>query len=180
MLSALKTLFSPSPLREQAHDAYVLLVRQSRQPFFYKEYEVPDTVDGRFDVMALHLFMVIHRLRSETEKEAGEFIRALTEVFFADMDRSLREMGVGDTGISRRIKNMAQAFYGRLTVYEQSFTDPDKLAESLTRNLYRGTEKSPEIILAVIAYMQRTVTALSQQPAEAILSGRLNFLDGNF
>lgn len=177
MLKALKHLFSPAEFKAEAHAAYVQLVAQSRKPFFYQAYRVPDTVDGRFDVMALHLFMVIHRLRGEVAPETGEFIRVLSEVFFADMDRSLREMGVGDTGVSHRIKKMAQAFYGRLQVYEQSLLKHDMLTESLKRNLYRGSDVDQETLKQVADYIDRNLTHLVQQNVDDILRGSVNFLD---
>ena len=177
MLSSLKKIFSPSPFRQQAHGAYLALVTQSRKPFFYKEAGVPDSIDGRFDVMALHLFLVIHRLRGETLSDADEFIRVLSEVFFADMDRSLREMGVGDTGVSSRIKKMAGAFYGRLQAYEESFDNAEAFAESLGRNLYRGEAADAETLERMADYVRRNAGHLKTQATEQLLSGRVDFLD---
>src|SRR5437868_5606477 len=113
LASALKRLFSPDPAHYKAHAAYLQLVTQARQPMFYSEWKVEDTLDGRFDIILLHLYLLIFRCEKETGNPAAPlFVRALSEIFFADMDRSLREMGVGDTGISKHVKKMVQAFYG--------------------------------------------------------------------
>src|SRR5260370_325170 len=109
MLSALKSLLTPSPLHQQPHTAYLRIVAQSRHPIFYSTWQVEDSIDGRFDVIVLHMFLVLSRC-----EEDAAFCRMLSEIFFSDMDRSLREMGVGDTGVGIRVKKMAQAFYGRL------------------------------------------------------------------
>lgn len=175
MLSAIKSLFSPAPYQPEAHAAYVTLVTQARQPFFYEDYAVPDTIDGRFDVVVLHLFLVIHRLRREPALAAGEFARALQEAFFADMDRSVREMGVSDTGVGKRVKQMAQAFYGRLQAYEQAINNPDAFKESLKRNLYRNMDIAPKHVREMADYCAHIVDLLKTQDAQTILQGTLRF-----
>jgi cytochrome b pre-mRNA-processing protein 3 len=175
MLSALTSLFSRPLFQQEAHEAYASLVASARRPFFYTEGGVPDTLDGRFDVIVLHLFLLIHRLRPETKEGVPEFLRALQEAFFADMDRSVREMGVSDTGVGKRIKQMAQAFYGRIQAYEQSFADPDSFEQSLRRNLYRGALPPAAAVSDVSAYCRRALLALEgQRPAEMIC-GRVHF-----
>lgn len=175
MFSAIKSIFSSPPHQNEAHSAYVAIVTQSRQPFFYKECAVADTVDGRFDVVVLHMFLVIHRLRREPSLAAGEFARALQEVFFADMDRSVREMGVSDTGVGKRVKAMAQAFYGRLHAYEQSLSNADAFKQSLKHNLYRDAEIAPEPLKEIVKYAQQMGELLKKQDAEAIIRGQLRF-----
>jgi cytochrome b pre-mRNA-processing protein 3 len=93
---------------------YGAAVAQARNPAFYVECRVPDTLDGRFDLIVLHLCLLIRRLRREGETGAT-LAQALFDTTFDDMDRSLREMGVGDLGVGRRVKAMASAFYGRAT-----------------------------------------------------------------
>ncbi len=176
ILRALKNILSTDSLVREAHAAYAQLVGQSRQPQFYSEYGVEDTVDGRFDVILLHMFLVIHRLRGEQGDEAGHFIRALSETFFSDMDRSLREMGVGDTGVGVRIKKMAQAFYGRMQHYEQSVHNPEAFAESLKRNLYRGNDVSADTLARMAGYVQRNAAHLQTQSLDAISGGTMTFL----
>ncbi len=150
MLQSLKRLFTPDPLKQSAHDAYVHIVTQARQPVFYKDWHVPDTLDGRFDVIVLHLFLVL----AVHEKEK-DFCRHLTELFFADMDRSLREMGASDTGVGIRVKNMAQAFYGRLAAYAETIDNETLLGEAIVRNVWREKPVGAEDAAALAGYMQR-------------------------
>ena len=173
MLAALKSFFGPFPITEQAHAAYVRIVSQSRNQKFYTDFGVADTIDGRFDVIVLHLSLVLNRLKSE--QQMGEFKRVLQEVFFADMDRSLREMGVTDTGVGKRIKKMTQAFYGRLQTYEIAFDDEKLLAEALSRNLYRGIIVSETVSSAIANYIQRTRSYLETQPVDAFTAATFNF-----
>lgn len=178
MLRALKRLFTPDPVKQQAHDAYLHIVTQARRPVFYADWKVDDTVDGRFDVILLHLFLVIARLEAETvTPRIQDFIRILSEVFFADMDRSLREMGSSDTGVGIRIKKMAQAFYGRLKAYSDSMDDDAAFAEALKRNAYREQPVADDAVSALAAYMQRNRIALRAQPAEALMQGSVVFTD---
>jgi cytochrome b pre-mRNA-processing protein 3 len=175
MLNALKLFFQPS-LKHEAHAAYVQLVEQARNPWFYENQAVPDTLDGRFDVIILHIFLLVHRLRREQSDNAALFVRAVSEVFFADMDRSLREMGVGDTGISHRIKKMVSAFYGRLQAYEQSVINPEQFRQSLQRNLYRETPVESKNLQELDDYIRRNIAHLDQQITANILKGELTFL----
>lgn len=169
--SALKKLFSPDPYQLPAHEAYVALVSASRQPFFYAQAGVADTIDGRFDVIALHVFLLTQRLKHT----APEFARALWEAFFSDMDRSLREMGASDTGIGKRIKKMVQAFYGRMEHYEKTFGDEEAFKEALIRNLYRGADVSAEQIAQVVGYMQRNAAHVAAQDEALLVQGKVSF-----
>ncbi len=178
MLTSLKKLFSPAPFTEEAHSCYVTLVAQSRKPWFYANQAVPDTVDGRFDVIILHLFLIIHRLRGEQNEDAAHFARALSEVFFSDMDRNIREMGSTDTGVGKRIKNMAQAFYGRLHAYESGMLSAGTLRAALKQNLYRAEGSTTESQLAEMeSYMKRNRDALAAQPVSELLAGNFYFVD---
>ena len=87
MLSALKQIFSPSASRQRAHDAYLRIVAQARQPVFYRDWQVEDSLDGRFDMIVLHLYLVLARCEGAASEEARQFHQSLSEVFFADMDR---------------------------------------------------------------------------------------------
>lgn len=176
MLNALKRLFSIGPLQE-AHHAYIGIVNQARQPHFYERYHVADTLDGRFDVIALHLSLAVDSLRHHGTPESLEFSRVLMEVFFSDMDRSLREMGVGDTGISHRIRKMAQALYGRLKAYEDNLQDEQALKQALARNLYRGGPADESALAALASYMQRNSAQLRSPDAIArLIGGEISFI----
>jgi cytochrome b pre-mRNA-processing protein 3 len=169
--SILKKIFAPDPLQLPAHNAYIALVNQARKAFFYQEYGVCDNLDGRFDVIVLHMFLLTRRLKAE----APEFLRALWEVFFSDMDRSLREMGASDTGIGKRVKKMVQAFYGRIDSYEKTLTDDAQFKEALCRNLYRGAEVNDLQLESLAAYVKRNLEYLQKQEVSSITGGDLSF-----
>jgi len=174
--SSLKRLFTPDASTQQAHQAYVQIVAQARKPVFYADWQVPDTLDGRFDIILLHLFLVVSRCEAEGS-HTQRFIRHLSEVFFADMDRSLREMGASDTGVGLRIKNMAQAFYGRLKAYGSAIGDEAALVEALQRNAYREQPVPGHAIKALAAYVRRNHQALQAQSVEALIQGNIIFAD---
>jgi cytochrome b pre-mRNA-processing protein 3 len=147
--------------REEMVDAlYAKAVAQARQPVFYAEREVPDTVDGRFDLLVLHVFLLLHRLGAEG-KATKKLAQGLFDLMFADMDRSLREMGVSDMRVGKKVKEMARAFYGRVDAYEPVLGDLAKLEEALARNLYRGVEVRPASLAAMAHYIQKQVAALA-------------------
>lgn len=152
-------------------DLYRSCVEQSRQVAFYETLGVPDTIDGRFDLLLLHVFIVMFRIDSEKRLK-----QQLFDLMFADMDRSLREMGVGDMSISRKIKPMISAFYGRGQAYQKALAESDDvLAATLERNLYGTVKVSPENLQQMTGYVRRTIAKLKAQPLEAICAGQLAF-----
>ena len=131
----------PDPARHAAEELYAVVVAQARRPEFYRDLGVPDTVDGRFELVALHTFLALRRLRSKANAAGAR--QALVEVFVDDMDASLREMGAGDLGVGRRVKTMAQALYGRIAAYEAGLAGSEQaLVEALRRNVF-GTAAGP-------------------------------------
>lgn len=174
MITALfKKVFTPSSSQQSAYLAYCALVEQSRKPFFYNEGGVEDSIDGRFDVIVLHMFLLTQRL----QKESPEFLRNVWEAFFYDMDRNLREMGVSDTGVGKRIKKMVQAFYGRMDVYEKSVSNTEEFKESLVRNLYRDKEIRADKIDKIVEYVKRNIEYFQEQSITDIESGKILFRD---
>lgn len=163
-----------SPQTAAAH-LYAAAVEQARRVEFYRGCAVPDSLDGRFEMVALHTFLVLHRLADEPP-EARDLAQALFDRFFADMDRSLREMGVGDMGIGRRIQQMAQGFYGRMAAYREAIAGDDAdLADALRRNVY-GTLRDAEVpVERMTAYVRQAVAALAAQPAADLAAGRVVF-----
>lgn len=162
-----------------AHELYVILAGQARQPVFYRDGGVPDSLDGRFDMLALHLFLVLRRLSGAQSGSAeAELAQQLFDVMFGDMDRSLREMGVGDLTVGKRIRAMSEAFYGRVEAYEaglQASGEDTLLMDALARNLYRGNPPAPAVLARMAAYMRDVAVVLAQQADEDFLAGRLNF-----
>ncbi|MBM3504817.1 MAG: ubiquinol-cytochrome C chaperone [Alphaproteobacteria bacterium] len=154
---------------------YEAVVRQARQPAFYAECGVADTLDGRFDMIVLHAVLVIARL----QPHAGlprELAQALFDHLFTDMDHSLREIGAGDMGIAPRIKKMARAFYGRAQAYQEGLAQGDAaLSEALLRNLFRGEDPGAPRRTALTAYVRREHDALSRQSLDRFLAGEVQF-----
>ena len=139
---------------------YAKAVAQARQPVFYTRLSVPDTIDGRFDLLSLHMFLLLHRLGGEGT-DAKALSQGLFDLMFNDMDRSLREMGVSDMSVGKRVKEMARALYGRIDAYEPVLDDRDQLAQALARNLYRGADVADGHALTVARYVQNQVTSLA-------------------
>jgi cytochrome b pre-mRNA-processing protein 3 len=171
----LASLFRRNRQRDAAIDLYGAIVEQARQPAFFARHGVPDTVDGRFELIALHAFLVLNRLKADRQQTA-ELGQALFDAMFADMDRGLREMGVGDLSVGRHVKGMAQSFYGRVVAYEHGLAaDEAALAEALTRNLYGTVAPRADDAEALAAYMRQCVAALAVQPVDVFLTGQARF-----
>jgi cytochrome b pre-mRNA-processing protein 3 len=158
-----------------ARDLYGRIVAAARQPAFYRELGVPDSIDGRFEMIALHLFLVLHRLKQAGEPAAAALAQALFDMAFADMDASLREMGAGDLGVGRRVKQMATGFYGRAAAYEEGLAGAAGLEEALRRNLYGTIDPAPAELAAMARYLRAAVESLARQPAAALGQGRVDF-----
>jgi len=160
-----------------AMELYSSVIAQARQPYFYTDLAVPDTPDGRYDMIMIHAFLLLHRLKRDLPN-TKEISQALFDIMFEDMDKSLREMGAGDVGIGRRIKEMAKAFYGRIAAYDEGLNrDDDSLDIALQRNVYRQSSVKNEQVSALGSYIRREAVNLSDQPTEALLCGRLSFAD---
>lgn len=140
--------------KEIAFRLYTQISEKSRQPIFYTQMGVPDTIDGRFDMLLIELFLLIYRFKKEFktvhEKEAIKINQAVFDLTFIDMDQNLRQIGIGDSGVPRHIKNMAKAFYGRATVYQDGIERQDDkkiLINALMRNLYAHNKDKDKIAL---------------------------------
>lgn len=159
-----------------ADPLYASIVAQARQPVFYLDFAVADTLDGRFDMIVLHLALVIARLKEGDEAARGA-ARDVAETFFADMDRSLREMGIADLKVPKKVREMANAFYGRLTAYEEALATEgaDRLAEALNRNIYAG-ENHP-CAAALAGYVRDSADRLAGLPAGEVARATALWLD---
>jgi len=160
---------------ESARRLYAALVRQARQPGFYTVCGVPDTVDGRFDMILLHAFLLLRRLKREHAR-SRDLGQAVFDLMFADMDENLREMGVGDLAVGKRIKGMAQAFYGRIAAYEAGLAAADESLDlALRRNLYRKAAPADAAVALVVDYLRREAAALDAEPLDSFLTGQVRF-----
>lgn len=170
-------LFKRRRWTDAADAVYAGVVRQARRPEFYTRLGVADTVDGRFDLIVLHAALVIRRLTAEGGS-GPEVAQAVFDRMFVDMDRSLREMGVGDLSVGKHVKGMAKAFYGRAAAYEQGLAEGRAVLEgALRRNLYRKMEPSDAQVAALAAYIEAQAEAVGRQPFERILQGAPGFTE---
>jgi cytochrome b pre-mRNA-processing protein 3 len=174
IIGVLASLFRSNPRRGAVDAVYREIVERARAPIFYTEWGVPDTLDGRFELLALHAFLVLNRLKRD-HASTEVFAQDLFDAMFADLDRALREMGVGDLGVGRRVKEMATGFYGRIVAYDQGITDPAVLGAALRRNLYGTTEPSAAQLARAAEYVRRQAAALAAEPVATLLAGKIEF-----
>jgi cytochrome b pre-mRNA-processing protein 3 len=162
-------------IRDAAALAYGRVVEQARQPVFFAGYGVPDTLDGRYELICLHAFLYLYRLKADRPRSA-ELSQAFFDAMFADLDRALREMGTGDLSVGKHVKRMARAFYGRIRAYQDGIEGADSaLAAALERNLFGTVPGSSPQIAGIAEYVQAAVGGLARQPAAELLSGRVRF-----
>ena len=133
------SLFRKDPRRTTIAALYTRIATASRAPGLYAALGIPDTLEGRFEALSLHMVLALRALRG-LPHPADEVAKDLTDAFFRDMDASLREMGVGDTVVPKRMKKVAASFYGRAHAYDAPLDAADEagLAEALGRNTYGG------------------------------------------
>lgn len=139
---------------------YGMIVTQAREPLFYRDLGVPDTVNGRFDLLLLHLWMVLHHLRSLADGPA--LSQALFDHFCLDMDANLREMAVGDLAVPKKMQRLGEAFYGRSAAYDRALTDStEALARAIDRNVLDG--KSIAGARRLAAYTRAVLASLESE-----------------
>jgi cytochrome b pre-mRNA-processing protein 3 len=161
-----------APSRGTIEGIYGMIVTQAREPLFYRDLGVPDTVNGRFDVLVLHLWMVLRRLKPV---EGGEgFSQALFDRFCDDMDGNLREMGVGDLTVPKRMQAFGEAFYGRTAAYDLALAAGlEPLAQALCKNILNGEAIEKARILA--SYAEAAIAALAGFDEAALRGGLWKF-----
>ena len=173
----LRRLLSRSRFDEPTHKLYDALVAQARRPIFYSDLGVPDSLDGRFEMTVLHALLLMRRLR-RIEGKGHAAAQSLFDLMFADFDRALRELGVGDLSVGPRIKKMGQAFYGRAAALDAALV-PDMNSEALRAVLQRNSYGTVETSEGQLDAMQRYVMAqeqnLSGQDDAALLAGEVDF-----
>ena len=157
--------------RDVPYEIYGNLVARARNPVLFRDLCVPDTINGRFDMMVMHVFVLSHRL-----KDAGDACRELSQglfdAFLLDMDRGMREEGVGDTSVPKKLKKMTQVYYGRLRAYEKPLEEANSpaLAEIINRNIF--TDKhNDECANALACYLLNLHAHIEALSVEDILNG---------
>lgn len=166
----LKRLFKPRPALTAGRELYARVVAQARVPGLYTDLGVPDTVEGRFELYSLHTYLLLERLKGQGT-QAAETAQALFDTYLSGLDNALRELGVGDTVVGKRMRKLGEAFYGRVHSYEAALAAlPDRtvLEALIARTVYAGTDGAQTQRLADYVVAQRA--ALAEQHLESILA----------
>ncbi len=160
--------------REAYLCVYVQIVKQARQKALYEIIGIKDDFDGRFEALVLHMILVLHRLQKEEQTQRRTVGQELFNIFFSDMDQVLREMGVGDLSVSKKIKKMAEAFYGRLDAYNKAFSSAkdQNIIDCVQRNFFPNevTDKVENTVKRLAFYVVEMLQYLEEKPSEDILS----------
>jgi len=172
----LRRFLRDEQLESAAAHLYGRFASQARLPDFYLSLGVPDTVDGRFEMVALHAFLIFRRLKGQGA-EIDRLAQATYDVMFKEMDLALRELGAADLGVGRRIKHMTEALNGRIQAYETGLaaTDDGQLQEALARNLYGTVTPDKASLAAMAGYLRDNAVALESQETGKIIAGEIAF-----
>ena len=158
---------------------YTAIMKQARKPALYGPKGANDDFDGRFEILVMHIYLVLRRLKADGQGRHGAG-QVIFDLFFRDMDQAMREMGVGDLSVSKKIKKMAEAFYGRVAAYDEVMDDGrDKLTSVIHRNLFAEAEGDDNLLRAraLAKYMTDMDISLSQLPLNQLLSRDIFLFD---
>lgn len=159
----------PAPLRGTIEAIYGMIVAQAREPLFYRDLAAPDTVNGRFDMLLLHLWMVLRQMNPKDELSQGLF-----DKFCSDMDDNLRELGTSDMKVAKKMREFGDAFYGRTGAYDVALgAGREPLAAALSKNIYNGMNIENARRLAV--YVEAANAHLATLDQITLTSGAWHF-----
>ncbi len=165
-----------SARRRVASELYGAAVAAARAPAFYSAYGVADTMEGRYEMIVLHVVLLLFVLRG-AEKDKMRLAQALVDFMAADLDRSIRELGVGDLSVSRFMKRLGEGLFGRAAAYEAALRgEQAALAEVLLRNVYNGADPGQGVLAGLADHVQIQCRHLAGQLLAAIVGGRVDFL----
>jgi cytochrome b pre-mRNA-processing protein 3 len=172
----LEFLNARTDIRRKAGEIYGAIVTQARRPAFYAELGVPDTPSGRYEMVVLHLFLVLERL-GHAPGDARDLPRLLVEAFIADMDDSLREMATGDLSVPKKVRRAATGLYERSMAYRAGLADggDTELRQVLVEHVCTGADAAHVDDLA--NYVRTAWMAMSAAPVGNIVAARLAFVD---
>ncbi len=150
---------------------YEALTSAARIPLLYSEFGVPDTVMGRYEMLSIVMILFFRRT-AKSSTSGQELAQEIVDVFFQDLDHSIRELGIGDQGVPKRMKKLAGMFYGRLEAYARALDagDVDELAKSLARNIYPESQSAPDME-RLAAWMVEAERHLAATPEDDITRG---------
>ncbi len=169
----LQRLFAPRPARTAGRALYLAASRQARQAVFYRSLAVADSVEGRFELYSLHVSLLVLRLKGHGPR-AAETAQHLFDAYVKSLDDALREMGVSDVTVGKKMRKLGSAFYGRMRSYEEAvgaLPETAPLEALLTRTVLEG--RSPEAMGLLAAYVSRAAETLARQPLKELLEGRV-------
>ena len=173
----LKRLFRPHPSQDVGRALYASVVEQSRLPSLYERLGAPDTVEGRFEIYTLHVVLLLDRL-SQPGEEAKAASQALFDTYVKALDHALREMGVGDLSVGKKMRKLGEAFYGRVKNYDEAFAalpDTGALEDLLKRTVYADVDVAVAQPQALGAYVTAQREHLAAKPLEGFLQGRADW-----
>jgi len=167
---------STSP-RRVAAALYSEVVTVARAPAFYAELGVPDTIEGRYEMIVLHVVLLLRRLRAPGANQK-RLAQALIDFMAADLDRSIRELGVGDMSVGKFMKRLGQGLYGRAAAYDGALDNSDApaLEEAILRNIFDGYDPGDRILATFARYVQTQNDHLAGLSIEPIAAGHVDFL----
>lgn len=171
------SMFRRRPFERTGFELYGAAVAAARAPALFAALGIPDTVEARFDVISLHVALLIRRLRTDPDARGPALAQAVFDAMFADMDLNLREMGIGDLSVGKKVREAWEAFHGRALAYEAALDSADAgaLAEALARNVWR--EEAPAGAAAGLAEVALAQAAhLAGQGIDALARGHATFL----
>lgn len=162
---------------EHATHVYGEILKAMRREAFFRDCDVPDSLDGRFDVLCIHAFLAMRRLKAIGSEESAALAQAVFDTMFQDLDAALRQIGVSDVRIGKEVKKMAKAFLGRVQAYDAALAagGGEALDAALGRNVYRGEADKAVAVARLRQYMVCADAALAEQADEAVLAGALAF-----
>ena len=175
---------APTPLRGTIGAIYGMIVAQAREPLFYRDLGVADTVNGRFDMLLLHLWLVMRELKLKSEATPGApsqeplsqglLSQGLIDRFCSDMDDNLRELGTSDLRVPKKMQEFGRAFYGRAAAYDMALAaGREPLALALSKNIYNGSRLDDARRLA--AYVEAAIAGLAALDAATLTTGAWRF-----
>lgn len=169
----LKRLFQTPRFQAEGRELYRRIAAQARMPEFYVSFGVPDTIDGRFEMLCLHAYALFQRLKGQGA-DSDALAQATYDAMFADLDGSLRELGVADLGVGRRIKTMTEALNGRIQAFDRAILAGDEaLRDAIRRNVYGTVLPSEAQVAAMADYLRHVRAALAETRLDDLCAARL-------
>ncbi|MBR0649919.1 ubiquinol-cytochrome C chaperone [Roseomonas terrae] len=171
-------MFRRRPHERAGFELYGAAVAAARSPALFAELGVPDTAEGRFDLVTVHVGLVIRRLRADGDARGAALAQAVFDAMFADMDQNLREMGVSDLAVGKRVRWLWEGFHGRALAYEQALDseDPAVLPEALARNVWRGEPPPGDAAARLAGVARAQAEHLGGQGIDSLVTGHVAFL----